>query len=223
MTRPALAVLLVSCLLLFGFVAVSGTVAGQDGTAERSLNTTTVAPGEAVEVTVTADLDSPASVDFADSWSPPAANSSVVSVSFDRAGLGIAGAEEVALFSDGEVAAGSIEILYTLTVPADAEDGTVYEWEPAADDDGSFLSAGDDDRPIDGDQRFDVVTDGGSDDGGDDGAGDSTGGGDDSTDDETDGNNGGGDDGSGPGFGLVAVVLAVGLMSVYSARRSRSG
>ena len=237
MTRPALAVLLVSCLLLFGLAAVSGTVAGQDGTAERSLNTTTVAPGETVEVTVTADLDGPSSVDFADAWSPPVASSSVVSVSFDRAGLGIAGTEEVALFSDGEVTTDSVEIVYTLTVPTDAEGGTVYEWEPTANGDGSFLSVGDDDRPIDGDQQFDVVDDGGDDggsdddgsndggteNGGDDG-GDGTGGdgGEDTTDDSagTGGDTDNGDDGSGPGFGLVAVVLAVGLVAVYSARRS---
>jgi len=209
MTRPALAVLLVSCLLLFGLAAVSGTVAGQDGTAERSLNTTTVAPGETVEVTVTADLDGPSSVDFADAWSPPVADSSVVSVSFDRAGLGVAGSEEVALFSDGEVTADSVEIVYTLTVPTDIEDGTVYEWDPTANGDGSFLSVGDDDRPIAGDQQFEVVADsgnnggtdnggdnggddGGTDNGGDDG-GDGTGG--DGGEDTTDGSDGTGGDG----------------------------
>jgi hypothetical protein len=204
MTRPALAVLLVSCLLLFGLAAVSGTVAGQDGTAERSLNTTTVAPGETVEVTVTADLDGPSSVDFADAWSPPVADSSVVSVSFDRAGLGVAGSEEVALFSDDEVTADSVEIVYTLTVPTDVEDGTVYEWDPTANGDGSFLSVGDDDRPIAGDQQFEVVADsgnnGGTDNGGDndgDDGGTDNGGDDGGTDNGGDdgGTDNGGDDG----------------------------
>jgi len=269
MNRPAFAVLLVSCVLLFGLASMFGTVAGQDGTAERSLNTTTVSPGETVEVTVTADLDGAASVDFADSWSPPAANSSVVSVSFDR---GITSSEEVALFSEGEVSADSIEIVYTISVPADAETGTVYEWEPAANGDGSILSVGDDDRSIGGDQQFEVVADGdddgtgdgddgtddggtddggtddgndggtddgnddgtddgddgGTDDGNDDGTDDGNDGGTDGDDGSDDGDDGSGDgddgsgDGSGPGFGVVAVVLAAALVAVYSARRSES-
>jgi len=282
MNRPVLAVLLCSCVLLFGFAAVPGSVAGQDGTAERSLNTTTVSPGGTVEVTVTADLGGPASVDFADAWGPAAAETSVVSVSFERAGLGITAAEEVALFSEGEVTADSVEIVYTLSVPADADPGTVYEWLPAQDGDGSFLSVGDDNRPIGGDQSFEVAgddgtggdDDGGTDDGsdgtgddggsdgtgGDDGGSDGTGGdgdgsdgtggdddGDGGTDDGGDGSDGGDDggtdggsdetgggdeggnqtddgsgDGSGPGFGLVAVVLGVALLSVYLTRRSES-
>jgi hypothetical protein len=206
MNRPALAVLLAGCVLLLGVVAV-GSVAGQDGTAERSLNATTVSPGETVEVTVTAELDGPASVDFADAWSPGATNTTIVSASFDRAGLSIAASQEVALFSDGEVTADAVEIVYTLSVPADAEPGTVYEWEPAQDGDGSFLSVGDDNRPITGDQQFEVAggnddgtddgTDDGSDDGSDDGMDDGS---DDGTDDGTDdGSDDGSDDGTDDG------------------------
>lgn len=219
MNRSVLAVLLMGCLLLFGFAA-TGPVVGQDGTAERSLNTTTVTPGETVQVTVTAALNTPASVDFADVWSPAVAESSVVSVSFDRAGLGVTGTEEVALFSGGEVSADSVEIVYTLSVPADAEAGTVYAWEPAADGDGSVLSVGDDDRSIDGDQQFEVVdtgTDDGSMNGTDDG---SMNGADDGSVNGTDNGSG---DGSGPGFGFVAVVLAVvTLLWAHLARRSES-
>lgn len=237
MNRPVFVVLLCSCVLLFGFAAVPGSVAGQDGTAERSLNTTTVSPGETVEVTVTADLGDAASVDFADAWGPAAAETSVVSVSFDRAGLGVTGTEEVALFSEGEVTADSVEIVYTLSVPADADPGTVYEWVPAQDGDGSFLSVGDDNRPIDGDQSFEVAGDDGDDgdgrtddgtngtggDDGSDGTGDGDGGSDggdrDSQTDDGDNESG---DGSGPGFGLVAVVLGVALLSVSLTRRSES-
>jgi hypothetical protein len=201
MNRPALAVLLVCCALLLGF---SCTVGAQDGTAERSLNTTTVSPGETVEVTVTADLDGSATVDFADTWSPSVAETTVVSVSFDRGDLAIVDSENVALFSDGEVTDDSVEIVYTLSVPADADPGTVYEWEQATEDgDGSILSVGDDARSITGDQQFEVVTDsddgsgdggdGGTDDGGDDGTDD---GGDGGTDD---GGDGGGDDGGDDG------------------------
>jgi hypothetical protein len=238
MNRPVFVVLLCSCVLLFGFAVVPGSVAGQDGAAERSLNETTVSPGETVEVTVTADLGGAASVDFADAWGPAAAETSVVSVSFDRAGLGVTGTEEVALFSEGEVTADSVEIVYTLSVPADADPGTVYEWVPAQDGDGSFLSVGDDNRPIDGDQSFEVAGDGGggTDDGSDgnsgdddgDGRSDGTGGGDDGRSDGGDGDSQTDDgdnesgDGSGPGFGLVAVVLAVALLSVSLIRRSES-
>jgi hypothetical protein len=245
MNRPVFVVLLCSCVLLFGFAAVPGSVAGQDGTAERSLNETTVSPGATVEVTVTADLGGVASVDFADAWGPAAAETSVVSVSFDRAGLGVTSTEEVALFSEGEVTADSVEIVYTLSVPADADPGTVYEWVPAQDGDGSFLSVGDDNRPIDGDQSFEVAGDdgdGGTDDGSDGNSGDDDGdGGSDGTgdgDDESNGGDGGSDggdgdnqtddgdnesgDGSGPGFGLVAVVLGVALLSVSLTRRSES-
>lgn len=240
MNRPVFAVLLCSCVLLFGFAAVPGSVAGQDGTAERSLNTTTVSPGETVKVTVTADLNGTAGVDFADAWEPAAAATSIVSVSFDRGGLGVTSTEEVALFSEGEVTADSVKIVYILSVPADAEPGTVYEWVSAQNGDGSFLSVGDDNRPINGDQSFEVAgADGDDGDGRTDDENNGTGGdGESDGDDESNGGDGGSDggdgdsqtddgdnesgDGSGPGFGLVAVVIGVALLSVYLTRQSES-
>lgn len=197
MDRPVVVVLLAGCGLLLGIALGAGAVTGQDGGAERTLNTTSVSPGGTVEVTVTAELDETGGIDFADTWSPSSAQTEIVSTSFDRGGLGIAGSTEVALLSRDEVPAGPVEIVYTITVPEDADPGTVYEWDPAVDGDGSLLSLATENIPIGGDQQFTVVdngsTDGTGDDGGDGGSDDGTGDGGDGT---ADGN---GDDGTGDG------------------------
>ncbi len=198
MDRPVVVVLLAGCGLLLGIALGAGAVTGQDGGAERTLNTTSVSPGGTVEVTVTAELDETGGIDFADTWSPSSAQTEIVSTSFDRGGLGIAGSTEVALLSRDEVPAGPVEIVYTITVPVDADPGTVYEWDPAVDGDGSLLSLATENTPIGGDQQFTVVDNGSTDGTGDDGTGD--GGSDGGTGDGGDGTaDGNGDDGTGDG------------------------
>jgi len=121
----------------------------------RTLNQTVVEPGGTVNVTVTGQVGESGDVSFADTWSPPANGSEIISTSFTR-GLGGGSPNDVILASDGAVSTGPLEIVYEIAVPASADDGTVYEWEPAQDGDGSFLQVGNENFPIFGDQSFEV-------------------------------------------------------------------
>ncbi len=121
----------------------------------RSLDRTTVDPGGTVTVTVSGQVGDPVAVAFADRWSPPANDSTVVSTSFARADE--SGDENgTTVSSDGTVTPGTLEIVYEVTVPATVDAGTVYEWDPVAGGAGSALDVGGDTVPVFGAGSFET-------------------------------------------------------------------
>ncbi len=124
--------------------------------AVRSLNQTTVQPGGAVRVTVSGQLNRSAAVDLAEDWEPTADDSRIVSTSFLR-DVQFSGGGDVIVRSDGSVSPGPVEIVYEIDIPT-GDNGTVYEWVPEQDGDGSLVQLGNQVVSIFGDQSFEVTT-----------------------------------------------------------------
>ena len=120
----------------------------------RSLNQTAVAPGGAVEVTVSGFLGESATLNFADEWSPPAASAPEFETSFVTA---IEGSSETDVFAGSEEEIeGSFDITYVIQVPEDPDEDT-FEWQPLDDGDGSAVVVGGDAFQTFGDQQFEVT------------------------------------------------------------------
>ncbi|ERH11265.1 MAG: hypothetical protein J07HX64_03049 [halophilic archaeon J07HX64] len=140
----------------FGVVTDTATAAVFNGSVGRTLNQTAVEPGGVVKVTVTGQIGTSGNVSFADLWSPSADDSEIISTSFTRGSISGTSSSDVIVTSDSAVSPGRLEIVYEISVPAGADGGTVYEWEPAQGDDGSYLQVGNENFPIFGDQSFEI-------------------------------------------------------------------
>ena len=132
MNRPLIVVLAVSCTMLLGLAFAPGLVAAEDIEADRTFNTTSPDPGDTVEVTVTAELveETEDGVDLAEEIETPFESAALDAVRVD--GEEVSPLLEV-VEPDGVVIAldpvgpGTVEFVYLVTIPADAEDGSTFD------------------------------------------------------------------------------------------------
>ena len=123
------AALLLLLALVGGF---AGVATAEEPTAERTMNATTVQPGETVEVTMAAELSETTSVDYVEEFEPAFADASFESVTVDdetvspllQAFDGSGG-----LVSLADVGPGPIEITYLVDIPADAAPGSTFAFD----------------------------------------------------------------------------------------------
>jgi hypothetical protein len=148
--------------LVVALVAVSGCVpaevsASDDGpTAERSFNITDPEPGDTVNVTLTVELPSSASIDYIDEFEPPFADGSLVRAIDDGERTlplfqDIGADSAVVVFGD-DTGPGTVELIYQLTVPEDSDTGTAYEFNSTLQVNGTAV-------PIDGPSELVVAGD----------------------------------------------------------------
>jgi hypothetical protein len=123
---------------------------------QRSLNTTSPAPGQTIEVTVTGEIGSQNDIDLIEAWSPSADGSRIVSTSFGTDLEFATGTDVIVGMPDA--GPGTLTVVYEIDVPSSASDGDVYEWDPLMGGDGSLLRVGGEEIPILGDQQFQVTT-----------------------------------------------------------------
>jgi len=132
MNRPLIVVLAVSCTILLGLAFAPGLVAADDIEADRSFNTTSPDAGDTVEVMVTAELaeETEDGVDLAEEIETPFESAALDAVRVD--GEEVSPLLEV-IEPDGVVIAldavgpGTVEFVYLVTIPDDAEDGSTFD------------------------------------------------------------------------------------------------
>lgn len=140
-------------VLLVALGGVAGIVAADDDpAAERALETTTAEPGETVTVTVTIDLPSSTVVDYVEEFDPAFGNVDNLSVRADDTDvmpLFQDFAPEAAILALPESGPGTLTVSYDVTVPEDAEPGTVHGFDGAIQiDDNPFILTGDDELTV---------------------------------------------------------------------------
>ena len=141
---PALVVL--SCALLLGAVAIPGVAtSAQDTAAERSVDTPAPDPGENVTVTTTVDLNGSAEVNFAEEFNPAFASADLVSVTVDGEEAPILlenTADDGILLLTETVGPGTLTMTYDVEVPADAVAGEEYTFDAAVEVDDEVVPVG---------------------------------------------------------------------------------
>lgn len=157
--------LVLGCTVLLGLVLVPGYAGADDVTADRTLNATTVSPGETVTVTGAVTIGSETSVDYADEFDP--AFESVTLRSIERGDdevtptiQSVAGDGVVLVLDD--VGPGTVTAVYEVTVPDDAAAGTTYTFDGLVQVDGEpFEIEGEDSLTVEaaGAASFDVTID----------------------------------------------------------------
>ena len=152
MLRQTLVILLAACCLV-GLAA--GGVAATDLSADRSLETTEADPGETVTVTTTIELDSDSEIDYIEEFNPAFEDVSIESMTNNGESfvplLSDTSEESVLIFTN-EVDAGTVTIVFDVTLPDDASPGSTFSF------DGEVSPGGDDDPTIvDGDQTLTVA------------------------------------------------------------------
>ena len=152
MPRQMLVGLLAACCLVG--LAVGG-VAATDLSADRSLETAEADPGETVTVTTTVELDSDSEIDYIEEFNPVFEDVSIESMTNNGESfvplLSDTSEESVLVFTN-EVDAGTVTIVFEVTLPDDASPGSSFSFD-------GEVSAGGDDNPtiVDGDQTLTVA------------------------------------------------------------------
>jgi hypothetical protein len=141
--RPGASLAVVVLLCLCTGLAVGGVAAGSgvsgpaDGpTAERTLNTTAVDPGETVRVTATVSRDSSGVVDYLDEFEPAfVEDASLVSLTANGEPISeslLGEFNDTILVSVENAPAGTVTVTYDVTVPATATPGESYSFDGLA-------------------------------------------------------------------------------------------
>lgn len=136
MDRRLLVVLVV--VLSAGTLLAAGSVTAQSAT-DRTVSNQTPAPGDTVTVTVTTTVAEPVDIDYADEFDPELAGSSLEEITVDGSETFPSFslfADDIGVLSADAVGAGTIEIVYTVTIPDDAADGDTFTLDPSFEIDG---------------------------------------------------------------------------------------
>ena len=123
---------MVTLVAVSGGVLADASASNDDPTAERSFNVTDPEPGDTLNVTLTVELPSSASIDYVDEFEPPFADGSYV-IATDNGEPTFPlfqdiGADSAVVVFDDDTGPGTVEIIYQLAVPEDSDTGTVYEF-----------------------------------------------------------------------------------------------
>ena len=205
------AVLIAACGIGLLGVAV-GPVAGDEVTADRTLNATEVSPGETVQVTGTVTVESASDITYADEFDPEFASGALRAIEVDGESVEpflSADAGSDVLVGLEDVGPGAVTVTYDVTVPQDAPAGA-YTFD-------GTVQVGDETVDIGGEDTLTVEGTNGDDPGnGENGDGEN---GDDPDNGENGDDTNGDDDGFGPGFGVVVVALGILSVAVVLSRR----